>query len=151
MCCSWKSAVDSAAGDPSGRFGVWSPQLCVRLGWWYQLAEGINTPEHFKGKPCRINKTGYNVPKWPWGLIGGEGILLLLFWWSELQTAGFSPSLLGDIIHWAIFLSHKRRYVGNQTELCATGKVKREIEKVTRLHNTYSRLRSSLKSVRWSF
>lgn len=60
----------------------------------------------------------------------------------------FLPSLFGNITHWAIFLSLKRRYMDNPTELCATGKVKRELEKVTRLHNMYSSLRSSLKSVR---
>lgn len=86
--------MDSAGGDRSGRLGAWSPQLCVRLGWGYQLTEGINT-EHFGGKPCGINKTGYNATRWFWGLIGGRRYfvaLILMVRATNSRVFSFLPS-----------------------------------------------------------
>lgn len=95
------------------------------------LRKGLIVTDRFRGKPCRVNKIGYDDIKRFWGLTRGG--VLLLFWWSELQTAGFSfpireRSVLGQI------LSPKGRCVNNQTEPCPRGKVEREMDEVTRLH-----------------
>lgn len=65
------------------------------------LRKGLLFTEHFRGKPCRIHKTGYNV-KMILGIDGGY-IFVALILMVKATNSRFFPSPLGNIIYWAIF------------------------------------------------
>lgn len=101
LCCSWEHLDQGGTRQGQGgpqpplslpcqQFRAWFPQLCARVGWWVQLAEGLTFPERFRGKPCRISWNWFNVTNkrfWDW--LEVFVVLLLLFYWSELQTTVF--------------------------------------------------------------
>lgn len=69
------------------------------------LRKGLLFTEHFRGKPCRIHKTGYNVEM----ILGIDGGVYFRCPYSDGQSykEQIFPSPLGNIIHRAIFLSPK--------------------------------------------
>lgn len=112
-------------GKASGWSAAWSPGSARgRAGdatWW----KGLIFTEHFRGKHCRINETGY-VTKCFWGLTGvggGKGSC------SHFDGQSYKQQFFSFPIQKHHTLGHfslKRRYGDNQSELCATGKVKRK-------------------------
>lgn len=68
------------------------------------LRKGLLFTEHFRGKPCRIHKTGYNVKMIlgiDWGVGGYIFVALILM--IKATNSRFFSSPLGNIIYWAIF------------------------------------------------